>query len=257
MVISTACASGTHAIGEAFRKIQHGEINVCLTGGAEAPLTEFTFGAYSALRVLSSRNDSPKEASRPFDRERDGFVLGEGSGILVLEEFEHASKRNIHIYAEVIGYASNSGAYHMVIPEPKGEDAARVMVEALNRANIKAWDIDYINAHGTSTQVNDKVETQAIKNVFGDYAYKIPISSTKSMIGHTIGAAGAIEAIVCALAIEKNTIPPTINYRYRDPNCDLNYVPNQALERKINYVLSNSFGFGSNNAALVFKRFTE
>ncbi len=255
MVISTACASGTHAIGEAFRKIQNGEIDICVSGGAEAPLTQFTFGAYDALKVLSKRNGSPQEASRPFDKERDGFVLGEGADILILEELTHALKRNAHIYAEIIGYASNSGAYHIVMPEPDGKDASRVMSQCLKDANLKPKDIDYINAHGTSTQANDKAETKAIKEVFADYAYKIPISSTKSMIGHTIGAAGAIEALVCALVIENNLIPPTINYKHKDPDCDLDYVPNQARSAKVNIALSNSFGFGSCNACLILKRY--
>lgn len=255
IVISTACASGTHAIGEATRKIQNSEIDICVTGGVEAPLTQFTFAAYSALRVLSKRNDSPQEASRPFDKERDGFILGEGAGILVLEELEHALKRSAHIYAEMIGYAANSGAYHMVIPQPEGRDAARVMREALRDANLTPRDIDYINAHGTSTQANDKAETFAVKEVFGDYAYKIPISSTKSMIGHSIGAAGAIEALVCALVIENNLMPPTINYENKDPECDLDYVPNQARSAKVNTVLSNSFGFGSCNACIAMRRY--
>jgi len=255
MVISTACASGGYAIGEAFRKIQDEEMDICVSGGTEAPVTQFTFGAYCALRVLSKRNDSPQEASRPFDKQRDGFVLGEGAGIHILEELNHALKRNAHIYAEIIGYASNSGAYHMVMPEPNGKDAVAVISKALENANLTAKDIDYINAHGTSTQANDKVETLAIKNVFGEYSYKIPISSTKSMIGHTIGAAGAIEAVACCLALENQIIPPTINYQYKDPDCDLDYVPNQPRKAKIKTVLSNSFGFGSNNSCLIFRRF--
>jgi len=255
MVISNACASGTFAIGEAFRLIQSNDMDLCLSGGAEAPLTEFTFGGYSVLRVLSKRNGSPQEASRPFDKERDGFVLGEGSAVLILEELTHALKRNAHIYAEIIGYGSNSGAYHIVIPEPEGRDAAKTMRKALQDAKLKPEDINYINAHGTSTTLNDKAETCAIKQVFGDYAYKIPVSSTKSMIGHTIGAAGAIEALVCALTIENNLIPPTINYKYPDPDCDLDYVPNQARQAKVNIALSNSFGFGNCNACLVLKRY--
>jgi 3-oxoacyl-[acyl-carrier-protein] synthase II len=230
-------------------------MDICVSGGAEAPVTQFTFGAYCALRVLSKRNDSPKEASRPFDKQRDGFVLGEGAGILVLEELSHALKRNARIYAEIIGYASNSGAYHMVMPEPNGKDAAEVISKALQNADLKAEDIGYINAHGTSTQANDKIETLAIKNVFGEYSYKIPISSTKSMIGHTIGAAGAIEAVACCLALENQIIPPTINYQYKDPDCDLDYVPNQPRKAKIKTVLSNSFGFGSNNSCLILRSF--
>ena len=256
MTISTACASGAYAVGQSARMIQYDEADVMFAGGAEAPLTAFTFGAYCALRVLSKRNDSPQEASRPFDKERDGFVLGEGSGILILEELSHALNRNAHIYAEIVGYGSNSGAYHMVIPKPQGEDAARAMDLALKDAGIAPKEINYINAHGTSTQANDKAETHAIKRVFGDYAYKIPISSTKSMIGHTIGAAGAIEAIICVLAIEKALIPPTINYKSKDPECDLDYIPNEARQNKVRFAISNSFGFGGNNASIIIKAFS-
>lgn len=255
MVISAACASGTLAIGEAFRKIQNNEINICVSGGVEASITQFTFGAYDALRVLSKRNDAPEEASRPFDKERDGFVLGEGAGILILEELNHALHRNAHIYAEIVGYASNSGAYHIVMPQPDGKDAARVMAYAIKDAGLEPKNISYINAHGTSTQANDKAETKAIKEVFGEFAYKTPISSTKSMIGHSIGAAGAIEALVSALAIENKIIPPTINYKHKDQDCDLDYVPNQARSVNINTVLSNSFGFGSCNASIVMRRY--
>lgn len=255
MVISNACASGTYAVGEAFRLIQSNDMDLCLSGGAEAPLTEFTFAAYCVLKVLSKRNDSPQEASRPFDKQRDGFVLAEGSAGLILEELTRALKRNAHIYAEVIGYGSNSGAYHIVMPEPEGRDAAKAMRKALQDAKLRPEDIDYINAHGTSTTLNDRAETRAIKQVFGDYAYKIPVSSTKSMIGHSIGAAGGIEALVCALAIENNLIPPTINYKYPDPDCDLDYVPNQARQAKVDIALSNSFGFGNCNACLILKRY--
>ncbi|MEK6727844.1 MAG: beta-ketoacyl-ACP synthase II [Candidatus Omnitrophota bacterium] len=255
MVISNACASGTYAIGEAFRLIQDSDMDLCVAGGAEAPLTEFTFGAYDVLRVLSRRNDSPQQASRPFDKERDGFVLGEGGAVLILEELSHALKRNAHIYSEIIGYGANSGAYHIVMPQPEGKDAAKTIALALNDAKIRPEDIDYINAHGTSTTLNDKAETLAIKEVFRDYAYKVPVSSTKSMIGHSIGAAGAIEAVVCALAIENSLIPPTINYEYPDPDCDLDYVPNQARQAKVGVTLSNSFGFGNCNACLIFKRY--
>ncbi len=254
LVISTACASGAHAIGEGFRKIQYGELDLSLSGGVEAPLTQFTFGAYNALKVLSRGNDFPQEASRPFDKERDGFVLAEGAAVLLLEELDHALKRNAHIYAEVAGYAANSGAYHMVMPHPDGEDAANAMASALKDAKFTTKDINYINAHGTSTQANDKAETKAIKRVFGDYAYKIPVSSTKSMIGHSIGAAGAIEALICALVIENNLIPPTINYKHKDLDCDLDFVPNQARSTKVNTVLSNSFGFGSCNASIIFAK---
>jgi 3-oxoacyl-[acyl-carrier-protein] synthase II len=255
-VISTACASGNHGIGEAYRKIQHREADVVISGGAEAPLTEFTFGAYCALRgVLSKRNDPPHEASRPFDQDRDGFVMGEGGAVLILEELGHALKRGAHVYAELVGYGLTSGAYHIAMPEPTGEDAARTMILALSEARVPPTEIDYINAHGTGTIANDWAETRAIKRVFGSLAYRIPVSSTKSMIGHSIGAAGAIEAVACCLAIQHQKIPPTINLNHPDPECDLDYVPNEARNAKIDFVLSNSFGFGSVNACLLFKKF--
>jgi len=255
LTVSTACASGSHAIGQAYELILHNKAEIMFAGGTEAPLVPYTFAGFDALRVMSKRNASPKEASRPFDRERDGFVMGEGSGILILEELNHALKRKAHIYAEIIGYSLTSGAFHMIIPVEDGKDAAKTMQEALREAKVSIEEVDYINAHGTSTPANDKAETKAIKEVFGDYAYKIPISSTKSMIGHTIGASGAIEAIVCCLVIENNIIPPTINYKYPDPECDLDYVPNEARKKKVDIALSNSFGFGSNNACLVFRRY--
>lgn len=257
IVISTACASGAHAVGEAFRKIQHGEMDLCISGGVEAPLTVFTFGAYSRLRVLSRRNDMPQEASRPFDLNRDGFVLGEGGAVLILEELERALKRNAPIYAEIGGYASNSGGRHMVIPDPEGADACRAMHKAIKDASISPNEIDYINAHATSTGANDRCETKAIKAGFGQRAYDVPISSTKSMIGHTIGAAGAIEAAVCALAIKDQFVPPTINYKDKDPECDLDYVPNVGRQAALNNVLSNSFGFGNCNACLILSKFKE
>jgi len=204
---------------------------------------------------LSKRNESPKEASRPFDRERDGFVMGEGAGILILEALEHAEKRGANIYGEIIGYGMTSGAHHMVMPAPEGKDAAKAMTLALEDAGISPNEVDYIHAHGTSTRANDKVETQAIKKVFSDYAYKMPISSIKSMIGHLIGAAGAVELIVCALTIESSIIPPTINHKVPDPECDLDYVPNTARRSKIDIALSNSFGFGSNNAVVIVKKY--
>ena len=255
MVISTACASASHAIGEAFRKIQWGDMDICVTGGVEAPLTRLNFGAYCALRVVSKKNDFPEEASRPFDLQRDGFVLGEGGGIVILEELNHALKRNAPIYAEVAGYASNSGARHMVMPDLSGDDAARVMADALKDAGLDRSNVDYINAHATSTVANDRAETKAIKNVFGERAYKIPVSSTKSMIGHSLGAAGGIEAVVCALAIKNKFIPPTINYKDKDPECDLDYVPLEGRRAQLNHVLSNSFGFGNCNACIVFSDF--
>jgi 3-oxoacyl-[acyl-carrier-protein] synthase II len=255
MVVSNACASGTNAIGEAYRKIQNQEADIIFSGGAEASLSVFTFGAYDALRVLSSRDTPPQEASCPFDKARDGFVLGEGAATLVLEELHHALNRGAHIYAEIIGYTANSGAYHMVIPQPSGRDIIQAMTDALKDAQIQPQDIQYINAHGTSTIQNDNVETMAIKEVFGEYAYKIPVSSTKSMIGHSIGAAGAIEALACCLAVKEQIIPPTINYKNPDPECDLDYVPGQPRQARLDAVLSNSFGFGSNNACLIFRRY--
>ncbi len=252
MVISTACASGAHAIGEAFRKVQHGEVDACITGGVEAPLSRFNFGAYCALRVLSKANDNPTGASRPFDLGRDGFVMGEGGAALVLEEREHALARGAAILGEIIGYASNSGAHHMVMPEPEGSDAARVMTASLKDAGLSR--VDYINAHATSTRANDAAETKAIKTVFGAAAASIPISSTKSMIGHTIGAAGAIEAVVCIKALQDQVIPPTINLDNPDPACDLDYVPHQSRSAKMEHVMSNSFGFGNCNVALIFSR---
>jgi len=257
MVISTACASASHAIGEAFRKIQWGDMDICVSGGVEAPLTRLSFGAYCALRVVSKNNDAPEESSRPFDLERDGFVLSEGGGGVVLEELNHALERNAPIYAEVTGYASNSGARHMVIPDLSGDDAARVMADALKDAGIDRNNVDYINAHATSTVANDRSETRAIKSVFGERAYKIPISSTKSMIGHSLGAAGGIEAVVCALAIKNQFIPPTINYKHKDPECDLDYVPLEGRRAKLNTVLSNSFGFGNCNACIIFSDFKD
>ncbi|MBU2102278.1 MAG: beta-ketoacyl-ACP synthase II [Candidatus Omnitrophota bacterium] len=256
LAISNACASGTNAIGEAYRKIQYSEADVIITGGAEAPLTEFTFGAYDVLRALSRRNHAPTTASRPFDAGRDGFVLAEGAATLVLEELTHARARGASIFAEIAGYATGSGAYHMVIPRPEGDDAAYVMKQALGDAGMATTDIGYINAHGTSTVLNDVTETKAIKDVFGAHARAIPISSTKSMLGHSIGAAGALEAVVSCLALTHQIIPPTINYETSDPACDLDYVPNTPrYGAHLAAVLSNSFGFGSNNACLVFKKY--
>ncbi|OGW81695.1 MAG: beta-ketoacyl-[acyl-carrier-protein] synthase II [Omnitrophica bacterium RIFCSPLOWO2_12_FULL_44_17] len=253
-VISTACSSSAQAIGEACNKIRQGVANIAVTGGVEAPISRVTFAAYQQMMVLSPDNNNPTKASRPFDLTREGFVLGEGAGILILENAEHAQARGAHIYAEIAGFGSNCGAYHMVTPNPSGEDAAAAMKLALDDAGLEPMDVDYINAHGTSTKWNDLAETKAIKLVFNEYAKKIPISSIKSMIGHTIGAAGAIEAIICCLSIEKGFIPPTINLNTPDPDCDLDYVPNQGRAAKLEVVVSNSFGFGSNNAVLVFRR---
>jgi len=252
LAISTACASGAHAIGEAFRKLQHGEADACVAGGVEAPLTLFNFGAYCALRVLSRNNANPQAASRPFDLGRDGFVMSEGGAVLVLEERERALRRGAPVLAEITGYASNSGAHHMVMPEPTGADAARVMAASLKDAGLRR--VDYINAHATSTRANDVAETRAIKAVFGPDAQGIPISSTKSMIGHAIGAAGAIEAVVCVKALLEQWIPPTINLDSPDPECDLDYVPHRGRAAAMENVMSNSFGFGNCNAALVFSR---
>jgi 3-oxoacyl-[acyl-carrier-protein] synthase II len=250
LAISTACASGAHAIGEAFRKIQYGDADAILAGGVEAPLTQFNFGAYCALRVLSKRNDDPEGASRPFDRNRDGFVMGEGGAILLLEELGRAERRGAPILAELVGYACNSGAHHMVMPDPAGGDAARVMAAALRDAGLGT--VDHINAHATSTRSNDLAETRAIRTVFGAGAGAIPVSSTKSMIGHALGAAGAIEAVVCVKAIGDQFVPPTINLTDPDPECDLDYVPLRGRPAKIKSVMSNSFGFGNCNAALIF-----
>jgi len=256
LAISTVCASSANAIGQAFDIIRLKRANIIITGGAEAPITPFTFAAYDSLRVLSTkRNNSPESASRPFDLDRDGFVLSEGAGVLVLEDLEHAQRRGAHIYAEIIGYGATSGAYHMVVPDPTGDDASRVMRLALEEAGIRPEGVDYLNANGASTRVNDKVETQAIKAVFGKYAYNLPISSTKSMIGHLLGAAGAVELIATVLAMQNNIIPPTINYQTKDPDCDLDYVPNQARRvNRLDIAMSNSFGFGSNNASIIVKK---
>ena len=255
MVISTACASASHAVGEAFHKIQWGDMDMCVTGGVEATLSILNFEAYYNLRVMSRHNDAPHEASRPFDLQRDGFILSEGGGVVILEELNHALERNAPIYAEVVGYASNSGARHMVMPDLSGEDAARVMADALKDADMDLSKVDYINAHATSTVANDRAETKAIKKLFGQQAYKIPVSSTKSMIGHSLGAAGGIEAVVCSLAIKNKFIPPTINCKHKDPECDLDYVPLEGRRAQLNTVLSNSFGFGNCNACIVFSDF--
>jgi 3-oxoacyl-[acyl-carrier-protein] synthase II len=254
VTLSTACSSGAHGIGYAYDMIKLKRADIMFAGGSEAPITPFTLCTFDALKALSTHNDFPEKASRPFDKERDGFVMGEGAGILILEELEHALKRNAHVYAEIIGYGLTSGAYHMAMPAVEGKDIARTMSLALKEANVDPKNVNYINAHGTSTVANDKTETQAIKEVFGDHAFSIPISSTKSMIGHTLGASGAIGAIVCALTIENNVIPPTINYENRDPECDLDYVPNKARSSKVDVAIANSFGFGNNNISIVIQR---
>jgi 3-oxoacyl-[acyl-carrier-protein] synthase II len=253
--IVTACATGAHSIGDAFRVIQYGDAEVMVAGGTEANLTPLSVGGFNALKALSTRNDAPEKASRPFDKERDGFVIGEGAGIVILEELEHARMRGATIYAEVAGYGYNGDAYHITAPCPDGDGSMRCIRMALKDAGISPDEVDYINAHGTSTDLNDSSETLAIKGVFGERAYKIPVSSTKSMIGHLLGAAGAVEAIFITLAIRDQVCPPTINYEYPDPECDLDYVPNTAREHAIDVAVSNSFGFGGTNAVLVFKRF--
>jgi 3-oxoacyl-[acyl-carrier-protein] synthase II len=251
---TSACASGSHAIGEAFRMIRSGVQDAVLAGGAESAITPMGIGGFSSMKALSTRNDEPQRASRPFDKDRDGFVMAEGSGLMILEERERALKRGAKIYAEVAGYGANCDAYHITAPAPEGEGAARCIRLALQDAGMEAEEIDYINAHGTSTEYNDINETQAIKTVFGERAYRIPVSSTKSMTGHLLGAAGAVEGIYSALALSRGTIPPTINYDTPDPECDLDYVPNRARKADIGAALSNSFGFGGTNACVIFKR---
>lgn len=253
----TACATGTHSIGDAYRLIQHGSADVMVAGGTEATITPLCVAGFNAMKALSTRNDDPKKASRPFDRERDGFVVGEGAGVVVLEELESAKKRGAKIYAEVVGYGLNSDAYHMTTPSPDGVGAAKCIEIALKSSGLAKEDIGYINAHGTSTHYNDLYETMAIKKVFGDHAKKLAISSTKGMTGHLLGAAGGIEAVFTVMALKEGVIPPTINYENPDPECDLDYVPNVARDVKIKAAISNSFGFGGTNGVLVFKRFDD
>ena len=255
MTTCTACSSGTHSIGQAFDTIRQGRAEVIIAGGADSPIGRYNFLGFDKLNVMSKRNEDPKAASRPFDKDRDGFVMGEGAAVLILESLEHAQKRNARIYAEIKGYSNTSGAYHIVMPRPDANDIARAMQICLDEAGIESSKIDYINAHGTSTIMNDTAETKGIKKVFKEYAYKIPISSTKSMIGHSLGASGAIEAVVCVLSIQDERIHPTINLDNPDPGCDLDYVPHKSRERKLHYVLSNSFGFGNNNACLIFSKY--
>ncbi|MBU4342821.1 MAG: beta-ketoacyl-ACP synthase II [Candidatus Omnitrophica bacterium] len=251
---TTACAAGTHAIGDAFRIIQRGDADVMISGGTESCITALGVGGFCALKALSTRNDEPEKASRPFDKERDGFVMAEGAGMVVLEELEHAKKRNVRIYGEVIGFGMSGDGYHMTAPDPSAEAPARCMQNALEDAGIKPEEVSYINAHGTSTLLNDRVETLAIKKVFGEYARKVAISSTKSMTGHLLGAAGGVEFAACCLAIQNDIIPPTINYENPDPECDLDYVPNKARKAKVNIAISNSLGFGGHNATICLKR---
>ncbi len=253
--VVTACASGTNAIGEAFKVLQRGDADIMISGGTEAPITRLSLAGFSSMKALSTRNDEPSKASRPFDKDRDGFVMGEGAGIIIMETLDSALKRNARIYGEIIGYGSTADAYHLTQPSPDGEGAARAMKASVLDAGILPNEVDYINAHGTSTPLNDKFETLAIKNVFGEHAYKLAISSTKSMTGHLLGAAGAVEFIVSLLATFKNEIPPTINYDNADPECDLNYVPNKAINRTVNIALSNSMGFGGHNASVIVKKY--
>lgn len=255
--VVTACASGTNAIGEAFKAIRNGEADIIITGGSEAPITELALAGFCSMRAMSTRNDDPKGACRPFDANRDGFVMGEGAGILILESYEHAVKRGAKILAEVVGYGLTADAYHITAPAPDGNGGARAMEQALDVAGISPNMVDYINAHGTSTPYNDKFETLAIKKVFGDYAYNLAVSSTKSMTGHLFGAAGGLEAIILVKAIVDEFIPPTINYTVADPECDLDYVPSQGRRLQVEYALSNSFGFGGHNACILIKRYVQ
>jgi 3-oxoacyl-[acyl-carrier-protein] synthase II len=251
----SACATGTHAIGDAYHIIKRGHADAMIAGGTEATIRPTGLAGFNSARALSTRNDEPERASRPFDAERDGFVMGEGAGVVILESLDHALKRGATIIAEVVGYGMSGDAFHLTSPAPEGEGASRSMVEALKDANLEPSTVDYINAHGTSTDYNDKFETLAIKNTFGDHAYKLAVSSTKSMTGHLLGAAGGVEAIVCALAVQDQIIPPTINYEHPDPECDLDYVPNEARKTKVDVALSNSLGFGGHNATIILRRY--
>jgi len=255
LCLTTACAAGTHAVGEAFRSIVNDECDVAITGGSESVICPLAVGGFHAMKALSTRNDQPEKASRPFDRDRDGFIISEGAGVLILEELEHAKARGAKIYAEVAGYGLSSDGYHMAAPPEDGNGASRCMQMALKDAGMRPEDVDYINAHGTSTPLNDVVETRAIKKVFGDQAYKLAVSSTKSMTGHMLGGAGGIEAVFTALAIKHQIAPPTMNLENPSPECDLDYVPNQARQMKIRAAMSNSFGFGGTNAVLIMKQY--
>ncbi len=255
--VCTACATGTHAIGDAFRIVQRGEADVMIAGGAEAVIAPLGMVGFAVMKALSRRNDEPEKASRPFDRDRDGFVMGEGAGIVILESLESALSRGAKIYAEIAGYGMTGDAYHITSPAPGGEGAVRCMAATLKDAGVSPDVVDYINAHGTSTKFNDEVETEAIKTLFGDHAYRLTVSSTKSMTGHLLGAAGGVEAIVSVLSVFNDIVPPTINLENPDPQCDLDYVPGTHRKRTVNYALSNSFGFGGTNACLLFKKFEE
>ena len=254
---ATACSAGAHAIGDSFRIIERGDADAMICGGAESAITPMSVAGFASMRALSTRNDDPQHASRPFDLERDGFVIGEGAGILILEELEFAKARGANILAEIVGYGMSGDAFHVTMPDETGSGAIRVMERALKDAGVSPDQIGYINAHGTSTPYKDKFETLAIKKVFGENAYKIPVSSTKSMTGHALGAAGGLEAVFSVLAITENKLPPTINYTTPDPDCDLDYIPNEVREGNVDHVLSNNFGFGGTNACLIFKRYSE
>ncbi len=253
---TSACATSAHAIGDAFRTIQYGDADVMITGGSEATVTPMAIGGFTNMKALSERNDSPETASRPFDATRDGFVMGEGGGVVVLEELEHARARGARIYAEIVGYGATADAYHLTAPAPEGEGAQRAMRRAMEDAGLALGDVGYINAHGTSTPANDLNETKAIRAVFGEHAKQLLVSSTKSMTGHMLGAAGSVEFIICSLVLQHEQVPPTINYETPDPELDLNYVPNQSVERRVDATLSNSFGFGGHNVSLAVRRFT-
>ncbi len=249
-----SCASGTMGIGEGFRQIRDDYADVMICGGVESPLNQLCFGAFAIIRAMSTRNDDPAHASRPFDRARDGFVMGEGGAVLILEEYERAKARGAHIYAEIVGYAFGNDAHHMTAPLPDGTQAARIMRGALRDAHVEPHEIGYVNAHGSSTPLNDPTETRAIRAVFGDYAAKLPVSSTKAYYGHALGASGAMEAAICALSLERGWLPPTLNFDEPGEGCDLDYIPQDGREKSVEYILSNSFGFGGINAALVLKR---
>lgn len=253
----TACSAGCHAIGDSFKIIERGAADVMIAGGSEAAITPMGVGGFAAMRALSTRNDEPEKASRPFDLERDGFVIGEGAGIVILEELEHARRRNAQILAEIVGYGMSGDAYHITSPPEDGSGAVRVIQATLEDAGVDPTEVDYINAHGTSTPPNDRIETRAIKTVFGDHAYKLAISSTKSMTGHLLGAAGGLEGGISALAVHHQIVPPTINLENPDPDCDLDYVPGKPREAEIRYALSSSFGFGGTNACILLKRYTD
>ncbi|MCF8010676.1 MAG: beta-ketoacyl-ACP synthase II [Clostridiales bacterium] len=252
---TSACASANNAIGDSFKLLQRGQADIAITGGSEAPITPLAVGGFCAMKAISARNDEPELASRPFDKDRDGFVMGEGAGVLVLETLDHALERGAKIYAEICGYGNTCDAYHISAPDPEGSGAARAMEDVLEDAGVSAEEVDYINAHGTSTVMNDELETTAIHKVFKEHAYNMPVSSTKSMTGHLLGAAGAIEGIACAMAIDRGKVPPTVNLIENDPQCDLDYVPNTCRELSVNVALSNAFGFGGHNVSLLFKKF--